>query len=376
MEYKIPLFKLNYSEAEEKAVLEVVRSKWISTGPKNAELEERFASMLGAKYSVAVSSCTSALHLALRALGIQSGDEVIVPSLTFVATVNAVRYVGATPVCCDIKSYEDLTIDPDMVEKLITGKTKALIVMHYAGFPCDMDRIMDISRSHNLKVIEDASHAPLSECGKRKLGTIGDIGCFSFFSNKNISTGEGGMLVTDSETLCAQAKLLRSHGMTTLSYERAKGHATSYDVVELGYNYRMDDIRAALALVQLDKLPDDLTVRARLRKMYIDELSGTEDVIIPFKENREFVANYIFPIVLKDSDHDRREMVRNRLHEAGVQTSVHYPAVHRFSIYQNDADKLATTDYVTDNEITLPLYSALKPEEVSYIVAILKDIVT
>ena len=225
-------------------------------------------------------------------------------------------------------------------------------------------------------MIEDASHAPLSECGKRKLGTIGDIGCFSFFSNKNISTGEGGMLATDSEALCAQAKLLRSHGMTTLSYERAKGHATSYDVVELGYNYRMDDIRAALALVQLDKLPDDLMVRARLRKMYIDELSGIEGVIIPFKENREFVANYIFPIVLKDSDHDKREMGRNRLHEAGVQTSVHYPAVHRFSIYQNDTDKLAITDYVTDNEITLPLYSALKPEEVSYIVAMLKDIVT
>lgn len=218
MNFKIPLFELNFDEAEEKAVIETIRSKWISIGPKTTEFENKFASMLNVKHSIALSNCTVALHLAMKILGIKDGDEVICPSLTFVATVNSIRYVNAIPVFADVKSYDDLTIDPEDIEKKITSKTKAIVVMHYGGFACDMDRIMAIAKKYNLKVIEDSCHGPLSEHQGRKLGTIGDIGCFSFFSNKNISTGEGGMLVTNNPEYFQRAKLLRSHGMTSLSY--------------------------------------------------------------------------------------------------------------------------------------------------------------
>lgn len=365
--YNIPLFNLNYGEEEIEAVTETIRSKWISMGPKCLELEKMFQDMLGVKYACAVTNCTAALHMACYVLGIGDGDEVICPSLTFAATVNCIRYVGASPVFCDVEGYEDFSMSVDHLERLITPRTKAIIPMHYAGFACDMDRIMQIAQKYNLYVIEDACHGPLSEYHGKKLGTIGDIGCFSFFSNKNISTGEGGMIVTNNEEIYNRLKLIRSHGMTTMSYQRASGHATSYDIAMLGFNYRMDDIRASLACVQLKKLRADLEKRVRVRKLYEEGLSGVERVIVPYKGYDDFVSNYIFPILLKESDRRKRDVFRSILHENGIQTSVHYPAVHRFSAYQEYSAKLPMTEYVTDNEVTLPMYAALKNDEISYI---------
>ena len=365
--YKIPLFDLNFNNEEEKAVIETLQSKWISTGPKCAEFENVFAKKLNIDHALSLSNCTVGLHLALKILGIKEGDEVICPSLTFVATANAIRYVNATPIFCDITSLEDLTISPDEIEKAITSKTKAIIVMHYGGFPCNMERIMDIAKRNDLKVIEDACHGPLSEYHGKKLGTIGDIGSFSFFSNKNLSTGEGGMLITNNEEYYNKAKLLRSHGMTSLSYERAKGHSTTYDVIELGYNYRMDDIRASIGIVQLKKLKTDLEKRIEIRKKYVEILSEIPNIIIPFSNNVEFVSNYIMPIILKDSDYNKRDEFRDHLHKNGIQTSVHYPAVHRFSIYKQFSRKLPLTEYVTDNEITLPMYSSLEFDSIKYV---------
>lgn len=372
MSYKIPLFELNFDEAEERALLETLRSKWISTGPKTAEFEERFADMLGAKHAVALANCTVALHLAMLLLDIGEGDEVICPSLTFVATANAIRYVNATPVFADVTSLEDLTIDPADIERKITGNTKAIVVMHYGGFACDMDQIMGIAQKHGLKVIEDACHAPLSEYKGRKLGTIGDVGCFSFFSNKNISTGEGGMLITNNSQLFEKTKLLRSHGMTTMSYERASGHSTRYDVIELGFNYRMDDLRASMGLIQLNKLSKDLDKRAEIREEYISSLSKLRNIIIPFEKYEEFTSNYIFPIILKNSDVEIRENLRSYLSESGIQTSVHYPAVHRFSIYKQFYSTLTNTDYISSTLITLPMYSKLTIEDIRFICNILK----
>lgn len=372
MSYKIPLFDLNFNEKEEQAVLDVLRSKWISTGPKTAEFEEMFASMLNVNHAVALSNCTVALHLAMKLLEIGEGDEVICPSLTFVATANAIRYVNAKPVFADIKSIEDLTIDPADIEKKITPKTKAIVVMHYGGFACDMDSIMAIAKKYNLRVVEDACHGPLSEYNGKKLGTIGDVGCFSFFSNKNISTGEGGMLVTNNPQLFERAKLLRSHGMTTMSYERAKGHSTAYDVVDLGYNYRMDDIRAAIGIEQLKKLEEDLRKRATIRSLYLEQLKGLDDLIVPFSDYKHFSSNYIFPIVLKNSTFEKRNKVRSQLADAGIQTSVHYPAVHRFSIYKAFYSQLPKTDYIADNLITLPMYSKLTVDQICFIFETLK----
>ncbi|WP_295800838.1 DegT/DnrJ/EryC1/StrS aminotransferase family protein [uncultured Treponema sp.] len=272
MAYQIPLFNLNFDECEAKAAYDTIRSGWISTGPKCAELEEMFAKMLGAKYAVSVTNCTDALHLCCMLCGFGPGDEVICPSLTFAASANCIRYVGATPVFADIVGPEHINIDPADIEKKITSKTKGIVVVHMAGYPAKMDEIISIAKKYNLKVVEDACHAPLSEYKRKKIGTIGDCSAFSFFSNKNISTGEGGMFVTNSEELASKARLIRSHGMTTMSYQRASGHATEYDIVELGYNFRLDDIRASIAIEQLKKLPGDLEKRIEVRKRYIANL--------------------------------------------------------------------------------------------------------
>ncbi len=373
--YKIPLFDLNFGRDEEKAVIETMRSKWISLGPKTIEFENRFAEALGSPYAVALTNCTSALHLSMLLTGIQKGDEVIVPSLTFCATVNCVKYVDATPVFCDIKSEEDLNMDINKLKKLITPKTKAIIAMHYGGFANDMDEIVSLAEKHGIEVIEDACHAPLSEYKGKKLGTIGEIGCFSFFSNKNISTGEGGMLVTSNSDLYERAKLLRSHGMTSLSYERSKGHNAGYDVHGIGYNYRLDDIRASIGLVQLSKLRRDLLKRKKVRERYLKKLSRSKKINIPFRDRKEFVSNYIFTVVLKNSDREKRDYVRSRLYEKGIQTSVHYPAVHRLSSYKRYKVSLPVTEYVSENEITLPMFSGLKNDEVDYVSESLMSII-
>ena len=373
MNYKIHLFDLNFDEKEEQAAMEVIKSKWISTGTKTAAFEKKFAEMLRADYAIAVSNCTVSLHLAFILTRVKPGDEVICPSLTFIATVNAIRYVDAIPVFADVISYENPTIDPEDIRKKITTKTKAIVVMHYGGFACDMDSIMQIALENNLKVIEDACHGPLSEYKGKKLGTIGDVGCFSFFSNKNISTGEGGMLITNNQEYATRTKLLRSHGMTTMSYERAKGHSTDYDVVELGYNYRMDDIHSAIGLAQLDKIEADLKKRAEIRDLYIAELQEIPGIIIPFLNYTYFSSNYIFTIVLKDSNVENRARVRADLAIAGIQTSLHYPAAHRFSIYKAFYRELPVTDYLMNNLITLPMYSKLQESDILFIIHQLKQ---
>jgi dTDP-4-amino-4,6-dideoxygalactose transaminase len=372
MKYKIPLFDINYGREEKHTVSETLHSKWISMGRKVQSCENYFSAHLNVKHAIAVTNCTAALHLALIILGIKQNDEVIVPSLTFVATVNVIKYVGAIPVFADITSYEDLTIDPYDVEAKITKKTKAVIVMHYGGFACNMDAITRIAKKYNIYVIEDAAHAPNSTYKNQKLGTIGDIGCFSFFSNKNISCAEGGMLVTNNKNYAYKARLLRSHGMTSQSYERSKGHTISYDVVELGYNYRIDDIRASLLLAQLGKLEKDTKKREKLRKKYIQELSDIKELIIPFLNTKYQSSNYIFPIILRNSTLRKRNNIREKLKSLGIETSVHYPAVHKFSIYQKYKTDLPKTEYVSENLITLPIYYSLKYRDINFICFSLK----
>ena len=368
MAYRIPLFNLNFDGKEAQAAYDTIQSGWISTGPKCEELEKMFVDMFHVNYAVSTSNCTDALHLCCLVSGVKPGDEVICPSLTFAASANCIRYAGATPVFCDIVGPEHINIDPKEIEKKITDKTKAILVVHMAGFPCKIDEIMAIAKKHNLKVIEDACHGPLSEYKGKKLGTIGDCAAFSFFSNKNISTGEGGMFISNNKEMADKARLLRSHGMTTMSYQRAGGHATAYDIVELGYNFRLDDIHAAIAIEQLKKLPSDLEQRIAVRKRYIELLSKVENVVVPFADNTEFTSNYIMPIVITKGTVEDRDAIRNKSHEAGVQTSVHYPAIHRFSIYKDYGAVLPQTEYVTDHEITLPMYAALSMEDVEYIV--------
>lgn len=372
MAYNIPLFNLNFDEREAQAAYDTIKSGWISTGPKNAELEQMFIDMWNVKYAVSMSNCTDSLHVCCMVCGFGPGDEVICPSLTFAASCNCIRYVGATPVFADIVGPNNINIDPADIERKITPRTKGIVVVHMAGFPCKMDEIMAIAKKYNLKVIEDACHGPLSEYKGKKLGTIGDCASFSFFSNKNISTGEGGMFITNNEEYAAKARLIRSHGMSTMSYQRASGHATEYDITCLGYNFRMDDIRASIAIEQLKKLPGDLETRTKVRQRYLDNLKDVERVVVPFADNKEFVSNYIFPVVILNSTKEQRNKLREYIHAAGIQTSVHYPAAHKFSTFVECGAVLPQTEYVTDNEVTLPMYAALTMEQVDFISDTLK----
>jgi dTDP-4-amino-4,6-dideoxygalactose transaminase len=369
MTYRIPLFDLHIGTREGDAIRAALDEGWISMGERTATFEARFAHHLGANHVVAVTNCTAALHLAMVILGLGPGDEVIVPSLTFVATVNAVRYVGATPVFADIHGRDDLSIEPGDVARKVTPRTKAVVVMHYGGYAVDMQPILELARANGLRVVEDAAHAPDSSYRGRKLGTLGDVGCFSFFSNKNITCAEGGALVTDDHALASRARLLRSHGMTTLSYERARGHATAYDVVELGYNYRIDDLRAALLLVQMSRLRKDTEMRRGLVEEYRLGLSEVEEVTVPYRHHPYPSSHHIMSVVL-DPGRTRigRDEVRQRLYEAGIQTSIHYPPVHLFKAYAGLGATLPMTELVARNQLTLPLFPKLRRAQVREVV--------
>jgi dTDP-4-amino-4,6-dideoxygalactose transaminase len=371
---RVPLFDLDFGPQEEAALIEALRSKWISMGSRTVAFETAFASALNVPHAIAVTNGTAALHLALLASGVVGpGDEVIVPSLTFVATANAARYVGATPVFADIHSEYDLTIDPVSVAAHITPRTKAIVVMHYGGFPCDMPAIMALAERHDLVVIEDACHALRSEHNGRKLGTIGLAGCFSFYSNKNMTTAEGGMVVTSDANVAQRVRLLRSHGMTTLSYDRTRGHASSYDVLDLGFNYRIDDLRAALGLVQLAKMDEDIRLRVALRRAYERELGALNGVVVPFSgAASEPRANHLMPIVLAGANAERRDAVRVMLQARGVQTSVHYPPAHRLHTFSKEAASLPVTERVADALISVPFFRTMSQDQVAYVIDALR----
>ena len=376
MEWRVPLADIDFGIEEEEAVRQVIRSGWLSMGEVTQGFERDFAAFIGAKHTLAVTNATAALHLACLAVGIGAGDEVIVPSLTFVATANAVRYTGATPVFADVESLDWLNISPASIESRITERTRAILVVHYAGFPCDMPAIMDIARRHNLTVLEDSAHAIGSTLTERTLGTWGAVGCFSFFSNKNMTTGEGGMLTTDDDALAERLRILRSHGMTSLSWDRHKGHAWSYDVVDLGYNYRIDEMRSALGRVQLGKLPNYNQRRQHLTALYRELLTElAPEVQMPFGEERGTSCYHILPVLLP-SGTDRIHFMEG-LKSHGVQTSIHYPPVHQFQIYHDDWQKrgasLPVTEEAAARQVTLPLYPTMRDEQVEWVAQAIKE---
>jgi dTDP-4-amino-4,6-dideoxygalactose transaminase len=376
VDWLVPLSDLDYGPEEDQAVLDVLHSKWLTMGAVTQQFEAAFAAMTGSKYAFAVSNATQALHLACSALGLGPGDEVIVPSLTFVATANAVLYTGATVRFADIIGPEDLTVDPADIEQKITPRTKAIIVMHYAGYPCRLPEILAIAQKHGLAVIEDAAHAPGASLNGKALGAWGDVGCFSFFSNKNLATGEGGMLVTDRDDVAAKVRLQRSHGMTTLTYDRHKGHAHSYDVVDLGYNYRIDEIHSALGLVQLGKLVANNARRRDLTHLYW-EMLGDTPLTLPFRSqfaNSAYPSYHIFPILLP-AGVDREAFIEH-MHSARIQTSIHYTPVHLFSYYHQRFNDLflPMTEESAGHEVTLPLYPGMTNIQLERVVSAIVEI--
>ena len=344
----------------------VVRSKWLSMGPEVQAFEGEFAKMQRSKHAIAVANATGGLHLALLALGIGPGDEVIQPALNFVAAANMTVATGATPVFADILSLHEPTMDPSNVEQLLTPRTRAVIVMHYGGNLCRMTELTELGRRLGIPLIEDACHAIGAEyCDGRadpprwtRAGSIGDIGAFSFFANKNIATGEGGMLVTNRDDLADRLRLLRSHGMTTLTWDRHKGHAFSYDVLVNGYNYRLDELRAALGRAQLAKLARQNERRRHLLAFYDHHFAALQDWTVPFSGSRSQASGHLMVAVAPSPE--ARSKVALQLRKAGIQTSLHYPCIADFQAFaQQRTVGLKRTREFARRAISLPIFPAM-----------------
>ena len=356
-------------EDEKSALADVVDSGWITMGERVRAFERAFAEEHGAPDAVAVSSCTAGLHLAMQALGLGPGDEVLVPSLTFVATVNSVLYAGATPVFVDIGSLDDPHICCADAAAKCTARTKAVVVMHYGGYLVDGDIWHRFAQTRGLHLIEDAAHA----AGLDRPAVSGDAAVFSFFGNKNMTTAEGGMVIARDQAVLRKVKQMRSHGMTSGTLERLAGPTLTYDVTMLGYNYRMDELRAAIGLVQLRNLKGWNKKREQLTSSY-RRLLGTycPDVFVPFSAPRPS-AYHILPVILPEGVD--RQHIAGRMRDARIHTSVHYPPIHRFSWYQNrfSSLRLPKTEEFCRRELTLPLHPGLEERDVETVVCALAE---
>ncbi len=371
---QLPLFDLRLQPQDLEAVAETLRSGWLTLGPRTAELERAFAEHLGARHAIALSSCTAALHLAYLAAGVGPGDEVIVPAFTFVATAAAALYCGATPVFAEISSRARPSIDPADVERRITPRTKAVCAVHYAGYAAPVDRLRELCDAHGIALIEDVAHAPSATLAGRKLGTWGLAGAFSFFSNKVLSVGEGGLLCTDSDEVAELSRSRRSHAMTSGTWDRHVGRTDTYDVVGLGYNYRLDEPRAALLLSRLQRLEAEIARRRELTVRYRELLAHVDGIIVPFDDDEvESSSCYVIAIMLEQDG--RQSEVSSRLRERGIQTSIFYPAIHRFSAYRERFPdiSLPVTELASRTELTLPFYPHMTHEDQDRVVTALAE---
>lgn len=351
-------------EAEKAALADVVDSGWITMGDQVRAFEQAFAEAHGAADAAAVSSCTAALHLAMAALDIGPGDEVLVPSLTFVATANSVLYAGAEPVFVDIESLDVPVISCADAAAKCTARTKAVVVMHYGGYLVDPGPWRSFAQSRGLFLIEDAAHAAGLDRGLDQSALFGDIAAYSFYGNKNMTTAEGGMVIAREQNMLDRVKQMRSHGMTTGTMQRLAGHDLTYDVTMLGYNYRMDELRAAIGLVQLRNLRRWNERRATLVAAYRSLLRmRCPDVVVPFSSQHP-TSNHIMPVLLPEGVD--RQFVADHLRDAGIRTTVHYPAIHQFSWYENHfpSPRLPRTEEFCRRELTLPLHPKMDERDV------------
>ncbi|MES0488600.1 MAG: DegT/DnrJ/EryC1/StrS family aminotransferase [Leptospirales bacterium] len=377
--WKIPLYKSDFGDREKDALIDVLNASWYTMGPKTAGFEKEFETYLqngleNNVYCTAVSSGTAALHIALMLLDLNSTDEVIIPSLTFVANLNVVQLCGAKAVVADSASLDDWNMSPEKVESLITENTKAIVAVHYAGYPVSL-QIKDIATKHGLALIEDTAHAIGASVNSQKCGTFGNMAAFSFFANKNLAVGEGGMFVTSDESMYERSKLLRSHGMSTSSRERHYGANPSYDILQPGLNYRIDEFRSALGLVQLEKLDANNESRRKITEYYISRLKNSP-LTIPFVKIASSVkpSYHIFPILLPQKVD--RAVFMDALKAEGIQASIHYPSYRQFSYYKDIIDqKTPISDEISNRVVTLPLYPTMTEDEAEQVVkAVLSNI--
>ncbi len=370
MSWRVPLAHITIPEDDVQAVLECLRSGWLTMGPRTRQFEEEFAEFVSSPHAVAVSSCTAALHVSCLAAGLGPGDEAIVAGMSFVSTANAVRYAGATPVLCEIGGPLDMNIDLDDVVRKITPKTKAVIAVHFCGYPAKVVELKKICDEHGLLLIEDAAQAvgaSVDDSGHRA-GTVGELGCFSLFSKNQLCVGEGGVVTTASEELAVKVRSLRSHAMTSVTWDRHRGYAESYDVMDVGFNYRLDEPRAALALSRLPRLEGDIESRRELARTYRSRLGRLEGLELVWSdEDVERASHFAFPVVLRDEV--TRDAFRARLSDLGVQTTW-YPAVHRFTDYVETFGELSlpSVEQASLRHCALPMSAHLSQQEIDIVV--------
>jgi dTDP-4-amino-4,6-dideoxygalactose transaminase len=350
-------------EDEKLALAAVIDGRWITMGDRVREFEQAFARLHSAEDSIAVSSCTAALHLILHALGIGPGDEVLVPSLTFVATANSVLYVGARPVFVDIESPEEPLMSLDDAETKCSSRTKAIILVHFGGYLADRERWQSFAHRKGLLLIEDAAHAP----GQPAAGTFGEAAAFSFYGNKNMTTAEGGAIIARDPQLRETIRRARSHGMTSGTRQRLDSRTPDYDVTMLGYNYRMDELRAALGLAQLRRLQEWNDIRRRLSLHYRRVIAERcPSVTIPFADGRPSAHHLMAAVLPAEMS---RQAVIDVLRSRGIQTTVHYPPVHRLTFYSHACPgyHLPQTEEFARRELTLPLHPRMSSADVDFV---------
>ena len=374
MTWRVPLVEIEVTDGDVDAVLDCLRSGWLTMGPRTQAFEEALAERMGSKHAIVCANGTAALHLACHAAGLGPGDEAIVPAFTFAATAHAPRYCGAEVAFCDSTGPLDPNIDVAAVERRIGPLTKAVIAVHMWGYPANVEALRALCDEKGLVLIEDCCEAIGARTTEGKaVGSVGDLGCFSLFSKKQLAVGEGGFVTTDDDELAAKVRSLRSHAMTSVTWERHRGHGLGYDVTEIGFNYRMDEPRAALGLSRLGRLDADIEARREAVRSYRAGLQGLEGIELPFDEAQvELSSHFAIPVLA--GSRERRDALRAELQTRGVQTTW-YPALNMLSEYVDpafEADLKVATE-IGKTQFILPVHASLSSEQIEFVIEQLAD---
>ena len=378
-EITVPFFVPWITREDKKAVIDALNSSLLTDGPKLRQFESAFAKFTGARYAIGVSNATSALHLSIKSLGIGKGDEVIVPDMTFVATANAVVLSGAVPVFADVEK-ETMNISIDSIKKKINSKTKAIIPVHFAGNVCDIITISKIARKNNLVVIEDCAHAIGARYDKKHVGNFGSTGCFSFYPTKNITTIEGGMVITNSKKTAEYVMSARNHGLTkTLVQRYASGKPWDYDVIESGYNYRLDEIRSALGLSQLKRIKKLNTLRKKTFEYYNNRLKYVKGLVTPHSSANNDHAYHLYIMRVKKNNNVSRDELFTKLLKYGIKTTVHYKPLHEFTAFnkfKNNNEDIKNSKQLYEEIISLPFYPNMPKKQQDFVIDCIIKIMT
>ena len=376
----LPPFRHTIGNEEINEVVDTLRSDWITTGPKTHRFEEMFKHYIGCTHAIAVNSCTAALHLSLVVNEIGEGDEVITSPFTFAATADVIVHQNAKPVFVDIEK-DTYNIDPAELKEKITEKTKAIIPVHYAGHPCEMDEILKIAKEHDIVVIEDAAHAIGASCKNKKIGTIGNTTCFSFYATKNLTTAEGGMVTTDDDELAEKIRILSLHGISKDAWKRYSSEGSwYYEILYPGYKYNMTDIQAAIGIHQLNKLEQMQKRREEIAKSYNEAFENMYEIIIPTVKKYVGHAWHLYPVQINTNliGIDRAKFI-DALKAENIGTSVHFIPIHLHSYYRDrygfKQGDLPNAESVYNHEISLPIYPRMTDNDVEDVIIAVKKLV-